>query len=106
MRYLAAGHFRPGLEARPSIMGKITNETAIDAAAEARLPHPQLLTAVGGVAQLLGISVRSVWRLHSAHRIPEPIRLAGNVRWRVAEIQAWVDAGCPALDNGRKQRVK
>lgn len=51
------------------------------------------------VADLLGISVRSVWRLNSAHRIPEPVRLAGNVRWSVAEIQKWVDAGCPPLNN-------
>jgi predicted DNA-binding transcriptional regulator AlpA len=83
-------------------MAKITTETIDDTNAEARIPNAPLLIPDTGVAELLGISVRSVWRLHSAHRIPQPIRLAGSVRWRVAEIQAWVDAGCPQLENGRK----
>ncbi len=69
-------------------------------------PHRSLLITVDELGDVLGISVRSVWRLLSAHRIPEPIRLAGSVRWRRSEVQAWVDAGCPELDNrkGRSSR--
>lgn len=65
-----------------------------------------LLITVDELATLLGISVRSVWRLHSAHRIPEPVRLAGNVRWRLSEVRGWVDSGCPSLDNGKSRSSK
>ncbi len=65
------------------------------------MPNPcsPLLVNVEVLSQLLGVSVRSVWRMHSGHRIPKPVRLAGSVRWRLGEIQAWVDAGCPPLKN-------
>jgi len=69
-------------------------------------PHRSLLISVDELGNLLGISVRSVWRLHSAHRIPEPIRLAGSVRWRLSEVQAWVEAGCPELDNGKGRSAR
>lgn len=60
-----------------------------------------LLLRVGEVAQLLGISERSVWRMQSAGRLPAAVRLAGSIRWRRVEIEAWVDAGCPAINNPR-----
>jgi predicted DNA-binding transcriptional regulator AlpA len=69
------------------------------------LRQPLLLT-VEEVAALLTISVRSVWRMQSAHKIPKPVRLAGSVRWRLSEIQDWVDAGCPPLDNGKLRSSK
>ena len=62
-----------------------------------------LLLTVEELAALLKISVRSVWRMQSAHQIPKPVRLAGSVRWRLSEIQDWVDAGCPPLDNGKSR---
>ncbi len=65
-------------------------------------PRPILVTAET-LADLLTISVRSVWRLHSAHRIPKPVRLAGNVRWRLIEIEKWIAAGCPSLENDSNQ---
>ena len=65
-----------------------------------------LLISVEEVSDLLGISVRSVWRLHSSHQIPEPVRLAGSVRWRLSEVRDWVDAGCPPLDNGKPRPSK
>jgi predicted DNA-binding transcriptional regulator AlpA len=73
-----------------------------DGLAPAEPLHPILLT-VEKLAELLSISVRSVWRLQSAHRIPEPMRLAGSVRWRLSDIQKWVDAGCPPRENSKKQ---
>jgi predicted DNA-binding transcriptional regulator AlpA len=59
----------------------------------------QLLLKDSDVAELLSVSVRSVWRLNSSHRMPPPIRLAGNVRWRLSDIKEWVDVGCPDHDN-------
>jgi len=60
-----------------------------------------LLLRVGELAQLLGISERTVFRMQSAGKLPAPVRLTGAVRWRFAEIEKWVAAGCPAINNPR-----
>lgn len=54
------------------------------------------------MAQLLNVSSRTLSRLDDLQAIPAPIRLgsAGSmVRWRLAEILAWMDAGCPLRRN-------
>jgi len=48
------------------------------------------------VAALLGVSRRQVWKLRAASQLPEPVRVGGSVRWREADLAAWMDAGCPA----------
>jgi excisionase family DNA binding protein len=47
------------------------------------------------LAHLLSVSVRTLWRLRSAGRLPTEIRLGGSVRWRRADACAWIAAGCP-----------
>jgi len=59
---------------------------------------PLLLTA-GEVAWLLKVSERSVWRLRSAGYLPKEVNVLGSVRWRRTDIENWVVAGCPKLDN-------
>lgn len=54
-----------------------------------------LMLSAQMLAKRLAISVRTLWRLRSAGKIPPPIRLGGAVRWRTADIEAWVAAGCP-----------
>jgi predicted DNA-binding transcriptional regulator AlpA len=54
-----------------------------------------LLIDAKALAELLGRSERSIWRDDSAGRLPSPVALGGAKRWRVAEIHAWVEAGCP-----------
>jgi predicted DNA-binding transcriptional regulator AlpA len=50
-----------------------------------------LLTA-RQVADLLGVHVRSVWRMSHAGQVPPPIRLAERVvRWRLADLQEHLD---------------
>ena len=53
------------------------------------------LITVGELADLLRVSVRTVWRLNSGGKIPEPLRLGNNVRWRSNEIRSWIANGCP-----------
>lgn len=55
------------------------------------------LISVQEVATILNVSPRTVWRLLSAGRIVEPIRLGAVVRWRADEVHRWIDAGCPAI---------
>ena len=47
------------------------------------------------LAALLGVSLRQVWRLNAAGKLPRPVRLGGAVRWLRKEIEAFVEAGCP-----------
>lgn len=65
-----------------------------------------MLVSAEKLAQQLDISIRTLWRLRAAGKLPAPVRLGGSVRWRVEEIQAWIDGGCPAaskLIRGKKQ---
>jgi predicted DNA-binding transcriptional regulator AlpA len=56
--------------------------------------EPELLTARQAAA-LCSLSPASWHRLHSAGRCPAPVRLSGSVRWRRAELLAWIAANCP-----------
>lgn len=55
-------------------------------------------------AGLLGISRAQWWKLHSAGKVPMPVRLGTKApRWRVEELRQWLAAGCP--DRQTWQRV-
>ena len=49
-------------------------------------------------AAMLNVSVRQLWRLNSTGQLPKPIRLGHCVRWRKAELEAFVEAGCPTRE--------
>jgi len=53
------------------------------------------LLDVVAVAGLLGISERGVWRFRDAGRMPAPVTLGRLIRWRQADLTAWIAAGCP-----------
>lgn len=48
------------------------------------------------VAAMLGISERTLWRLLSAGKVPEPVRFGRSTRWRLADVKEWIEDGCPA----------
>ncbi len=66
-------------------------------------PAEQLLT-VKGVAALLALSERSIWKLTAAGRMPAPIRLGRAVRWRLGDLHQWIAAGCPARERWQEIR--
>ena len=72
-------------------MNDLTRPTHVDASADA---NPILITAEE-LAAKLSISKRTIYRLLSAGAIIKPIRFRGIVRWRTAEIEEWIAAGCP-----------
>jgi excisionase family DNA binding protein len=55
---------------------------------------PVLLSA-DEVAAMLGVSERTLWRLLSAGKLPQPVRFGRSTRWRAAEVAEWIDRGCP-----------
>lgn len=59
--------------------------------------QPLLLTAKQ-LALLLNFSTRTIWRKLSAREIPEPVEIGNIVRWRRAEVEAWIEGGCDPPD--------
>jgi excisionase family DNA binding protein len=44
----------------------------------------------------LNISVRQVWRMLDANKLPRPIRLGRTIRWPKATVDHWIsNAGDP-----------
>ena len=54
----------------------------------------RLLSAVD-LARELGLTVRTIRRMDLDGRLPRAVRISRAVRWRRAEIAAWIRAGCP-----------
>ena len=70
---------------------------ALAPAPPAAAPAPLLVDAREAAA-LCGIG-RSLWLgLHSAGRVPLPVRLGRRVLWRREELAGWIAAGCPGRD--------
>lgn len=56
-------------------------------------------------AAVLGISRAQLWKLHASGKIPLPVRLGTKApRWRVDELRAWVNAGCPDRQTWQRMR--
>lgn len=67
------------------------------AAADPPPDHEPRPLAVGAaqLGKLLGLGLRTIRGMDAAGKLPTPIRLGGSVRWRVAEIEAWLSLGAP-----------
>ncbi len=51
------------------------------------------LLDVREVAQILGIAVRTVWRLSATGELPAPVRIGARiVRWRLSDIEQYLEA--------------
>jgi predicted DNA-binding transcriptional regulator AlpA len=57
--------------------------------------NPVLITAAE-LGRLLQISTRTVWQLLSKGEVPEPVRFAKTVRWRLEGIKRWIADDCSA----------
>ena len=68
---------------------------AVRAPETSRRTGTTTLITAAELARLMHISQRTVWRLVSAGRIIPPIRIGGNTRWRLDEVERWIADGCP-----------
>ena len=71
------------------------NGQSATARTPAESPVPRFLLRRREAASACGVSAASWDRLVSAGKTPAPIRLGKRLVWRVAELAAWVEAGCP-----------
>ena len=58
-------------------------------------PERQAMLTVHDVARMLNCSVRTVYRLNDAGKMPKPVRLGALVRWPRQAIEHWINDGCP-----------
>ena len=54
----------------------------------------QLLTAKDA-AKICRLSKRSWFRLSAAGRIPKAVKIGGSVRWKLSDVEQWLEMGCP-----------
>jgi excisionase family DNA binding protein len=60
------------------------------------------LLDVRAVASHLGCSPRHVYRLADGGKMPPPVKLGALIRWRRADLDAWLADGCkPVRSAGR-----
>lgn len=52
------------------------------------------LVDLKAAAKMLSLFLRAVWRLRSVGRLPKPVTLSGSVRWRLSDIEQWIEWGC------------
>ena len=57
-----------------------------------------LLISAKALAELLGVSTRTIQRLSQQNKLPLPVRFGRNSRWRTDVIRRWIEKGCPPLD--------
>ncbi|MBX3412617.1 MAG: helix-turn-helix domain-containing protein [Pirellulales bacterium] len=63
------------------------------------VPQASLLISPDDLATILKVSKRTLWRLLSGAKLPRPIHVGRSPRWRLEEINAWIEAGCPDLES-------
>ena len=62
----------------------------------------KLLTVLE-VAEICGIAPETVRRMTDRGAIPAPVRLGRAVRYRLSDLESWIQSGCPDLSKrGRK----
>lgn len=67
-------------------------ERNVRALAAAQGNPPAALLTAGQTAELVGISVRTVWRLVSAGEFPSPRKIGTATRWKRSEVEDWIAA--------------
>ncbi len=56
-----------------------------------------LLLSAKELARLLALSIRTVWRLKSAGKLPKSVRIGSSVRWQRRIIEKWIEFGAPPV---------
>jgi excisionase family DNA binding protein len=56
---------------------------------------PNALIGSKELARLLGVSLRTLDTLHKKGSLPPDIRIGHQRRWRVADIEAWIEKRIP-----------
>ncbi len=69
------------------------------------LEEDLVLFTASELAQVLGTSTRTIWRLLAAGKIPKPVRLGSRPRWPADELREWIKAGMPEAEHWESSRL-
>jgi hypothetical protein len=58
-------------------------------------PRRAAMTDDQGVAEMLSVTPHKVHEELRCGRLPAPIEVGGEQRWRINEIRSWIKAGLP-----------
>jgi len=61
-----------------------------EAVAVEEIPVVKLALSVKEVADALGVSESTVWRLSAVGELPSPVRVGRSVRWGRASLENWL----------------
>ena len=59
------------------------------------MPRLKLVSAKE-LAEILSVSVRHVWRMKGAGKLPAFVRMGKAIRWRLDDIERFIAWGCPS----------
>jgi predicted DNA-binding transcriptional regulator AlpA len=76
---------------------------SVEALADTKTAQPQRLAAAveplllpaQEAAALCAVGEASWWRYQSAAKVPAPVKLGGRTLWRRADLELWIELGCP-----------
>jgi len=69
--------------------------TLVASASQEETPETLLLNAKG-LAHLLQVSERQVWRMDCTAMLPSAVTIGRLKRWSRSRIVEWIEKGCPA----------
>ena len=52
------------------------------------------------LAAITGLSKPTLWRHNEAGLIPAGMKIGRAVRWRLADVECWIESGCPRCGSG------
>jgi len=58
----------------------------------------KLLLSAAEASALCRVGRSLWWSMHSAGKVPLPVRLGRRTLWRAEELREWTRAGCPSRD--------
>ena len=61
------------------------------------------LAGVPAVAEMCDVAPETIRRLTDRAAMPKPVRLGRSVKYRLDDIEAWINDGCPDLSKGRRR---
>ena len=56
--------------------------------------HVQLAISARELAEKMSLSTRTVWRLLSSGKLPQPCALGGSKRWKISDIDLFFACDC------------
>jgi predicted DNA-binding transcriptional regulator AlpA len=65
-----------------------------------------VLVSCKTLAKMLSISPRTAWRLRSAGKLPKTVSVGSSIRWRLSDINLFLQCNCNMAEFEARKKVK